>query len=167
LCWRGGCSGVGRNQSLRVRVVEKIYNYTPDTNVRLSTWWSENKNIPANYFAERFHFSEFTKYKIVFIIDGAVIASNHMYAFSLGCVPFLISNSKCWFSHLLVPGVHYVPVNYDLSNLISQIEWVRNHDEEAKQIADNAMVFAETYFSSEYQKKYIQESIDKLVCAGR
>ena len=48
-----------------------------------------------------------------------------------------------------------------MSNLIEQIEWVNTHDEEAKKIAENAYQFAETYFSTEYQKKYLKENIEK------
>jgi hypothetical protein len=163
LCWRGGCSGIGGGKSLRVQFVETIYRYNRSTNVRLSTWWSEGKNIPAEYFADRIHYSEFFNYKIFFIVDGNGISSSHMYGFASGAVPFLISNSICWFSHLITPYVHYIPVNYDLSNLIEQIEWVNNNDDKAKQIADNAYQFAETHFSSEYQKQYIQSSINACI----
>ena len=162
LCWRGSCSGIGGSDSIRIKFVKKIFDYDPNTNVRLSTWWSENKNIPSKYFADRINYMEFTKYKIFFIVDGNCIASNHMYGFATGCVPFLISNSICWFSHLIVPYEHYIPINYDLSNLIEQIEWVKNNDEKAKIIAENAYKFAEHYFSSEYQHKYIKDSIDSL-----
>jgi len=161
LCWRGGCSGIGGLESLRVRFVKKIYNNNSTTNVRLSTWWSENKNIPSHYFADRIPYNTLLNYKIFFIVDGNVIASNHMYAFATGCVPFLLSNSICWFSHLIIPYVHYIPVEYDLSNLLEQIEWVKNNDDKAKIIADNALNFAEKYFSSDYQQKYIKENIEK------
>ncbi len=167
LCWRGGCSGVGGIESLRVRFVKKIYEYNPHTNVRLSVWWSCNQNIPTQYFAQPFEdrisYLEFTKHKIFFIVDGACIASNHMYGFACGCVPFMLSNAKCWFSHLIVPYVHYIPIHYDLSNLIEQIEWVNHNDHEAKIISENAYNFSEMYFSNEYQKKYLRESIDNLV----
>lgn len=162
LCWRGGCSGVGGAESIRVRFVSEIYKDNPHTDVRLSTWWSGGKNIPSEYFAERIHYSEFLKHKIFFIVDGNCIASNHMYAFSTGCVPFLISNNCIfWFSHLIEPYIHYIPVNYDLSNLLEQIEWVRVNDAKAEIIANNALKFAQAYFSSEYQKNYIKEMIDK------
>ena len=160
LCWRGSCSGIGGLESLRVRFVDTIYKNNPQTDVRLSTWWSDGKQIPYEYFAERIHYSEFLKYKIYFIVDGNCIASNHMYGFATGAIPFYISNGICWFSHLIKPYIHYIPVNYDLSNLIEQIEWVKNNDAEAKIIAHNALQFAETYFSSAYQKKYIKETID-------
>ena len=161
LCWRGGCSGVGVLESMRVRFVEKIYNYNPTTNVRLSPYWREGKNIPDEYFDKLIHHTEFLKHKIFFIVDGNCIASNHMYGFATGCVPFLLSNAICWFSDLIIPYTHYIPVNYDLSNLIEQIEWVNTHDEEAKKIAENAYQFADAYFSTEYQKKYLKENIEK------
>ena len=164
LCWRGSCSGVGGKESLRVRFVDTLYKYNPQTNVRLSTWWSDGKQIPLEYFAERMPYADFLKYKIFFIVDGNCIASNHMYGFATGAVPFYISNGICWFSHLIQPYIHYIPVNYDLSNLIEQIEWVKNNDAKAKVIANNALTFAHTYFSSTYQQTYIKETIGKY-CA--
>lgn len=167
LCWRGGCSGVGDLSSLRVRFVEHIYKYNVSTDVRLSTWWSTNKNIPDYLFAERIHYTEFFKFKIFFIVDGNCIASNHMYGFASGAIPFVISNGICWFSHLLIPYIHYIPINYDLSNLIEQIEWVNNNDDKSKEIANNALIFAETYFSCENQQKHIKDSIYKCVLQSR
>ncbi len=32
---------------------------------------------------------------------------------------------KMWFSHLLKPYIHYVPVKSDLSDLIEKIQWCR------------------------------------------
>ena len=161
LCWRGSCSGVKNGDSLRRKFVKKIYDYDPNTDIRLCKLWSEGVGIPEEYFADRLPHIDFLKHKIFFIVDGNCIASNHMYGFATGCVPFLISNARCWFQDLIVPFVHYIPIAYDLSNLIEQIEWVNNNDEKAKQIAENAYNFAETYFSSEYQQKYIKESIEK------
>lgn len=163
LCWRGGCYGV--NPTIRARFVEKLFEYNKvDTrNVRLSRWWCEDKNINEKYFADplcdRLHFSEFFKYKIFFIVDGNVISSSHMWGFASGAVPFLISNAKCWFSSFAVPFVHYIPIEYDLSNLIEQIEWVLENDEKASQIAQNALDFSREYFSAEFQQNYLHDSI--------
>lgn len=163
LCWRGGCSGIGGSESIRVNFVKKIYDYQKETNVRLSKWWSENKNIPEKYFADRIYFDEFLKYKIFFIVDGNCIASNHMYGFASGCIPFLISNAKCWFNEFIIPNVHYIPIEYDLSNLIEKIEWVKENDAEAEKIANNAYEFAMNYFSSEYQEKYLINKINSFI----
>lgn len=42
----------------------------------------------------------------------------------------------------LKPMVHYVPLERNLSNLVEQLEWSINHDDEAKEIAENARQFA-------------------------
>jgi FkbM family methyltransferase len=166
LCWRGSCAGVGGSRSLRARFVEAIHKYDINENVKLSKWWRngwhDGNSIPEHYFSDRLDYTEFLNYKIFFIVDGACIASNHMYGFATGAIPFLLSNAKCWFSHLIVPYVHYIPVNYDLSNLIEQIEWVKNNDDQAKIIANNASQFSKIYFSSEYQNIYIKENIEKI-----
>ena len=78
-----------------------------------------------------------------------------MWGFASGCVPFLISSGKCWFTHLIKPYVHYIPVNYDLSNLIEQIDYIQNNDDVAESIASAALQFSKDFFSSEYQKKYL------------
>ena len=93
-------------------------------------------------------------------MDGNVIASNHMYAFATGCIPFIISRGKCWFTQFCIPYVHYIPIQYDLSDLIEKIEWVEKNDEEAKKIAEKARDFSRYYFSSDFQKNYIQETIN-------
>ena len=163
LCWRGGCSGYGDAQAIRVKFTEKIYDHDPNTDVRLSNWWSDNKNIPDHLFSDRIDHTEFFKYKIFFIVDGNVIASNHMYGFASGSVPFIISKAKCWFTDFIIPFVHYIPIKYDLSDLIEKIEWVNENDELAKKIAENAYEFSRTHFSPEYQKQYIKTQIQQLL----
>jgi hypothetical protein len=43
----------------------------------------------------------------------------------------------------LVPYVHYIPVEMDLSDLDAKVKWAMEHDAEAKRIATNAQRFAE------------------------
>ena len=158
--WRGSCSGGGL-ESARVRTVANLIDF-PFADVRLNVWWSEGKNIPEHFFAARECPSEFMKYKMNLIIDGNVIASSHMWAFASGAVPILVSNATCWFSRFLIPFVNYIPILYDLSDLQEKIKWILDHDNEAEQIAKNALEFARTFFSAEFQRKYIREEIEKI-----
>ena len=161
ISWRDGCSGAGGNKSIRVRFVEHLYENNP--NVRLSNWWSEGKNIPEKLFGERVQYTEFMKNKIYFIIDGNGISSNMMWGFATNSVPFLISNMKCWFTEFLNENVHYIPVNYDLSDLDEKIKWVQDNDDKAEQIAQNAYNFAKIIFSSQFQKQYLKTKIDTFI----
>jgi hypothetical protein len=160
--WRGGCSGGGL-ESVRSRTVKELLNYEY-ANVKFTRWgnWENGKQIPSEYFGERVDYKELLKYKIFLIIDGNVIASNHMWGFASGAVPFIISNAKCWFSPLLEPFGNYIPIKYDLSDLKENIEWVIENDDAAKMIAQNAVEFAERIFSSENQQQYIQAELLKL-----
>jgi glycosyltransferase involved in cell wall biosynthesis len=97
------------------------------------------------------------------IIDGNGIASNHMWGFASGGVPFIISNTKCWFYEFLIPFVNYIPIQYDLSDLKEKIEWVINNDSEAEKIAQNALQLSREVFSSEFQKKYVMDKINQIV----
>jgi len=161
--WRGGSSGGGLDGA-RCRTVAKLIDYyATDVKLIKNYGWENGKNIPDNFFkGDRVNYCEFLKYKIFFIIDGNCIASNHMWGFGTGCVPFIISNAKCWFLRFLTPFVNYIPIDYDLANLIEQIEWVRNNDADAKQIADNALQFSKEYFSAEFQQQYLMDEIDRL-----
>jgi hypothetical protein len=72
-------------------------------------------------------------------------------------------DNEYWFKKYLVPMVHYVPIQYDLSDLHEKLQWLVDHDNEAKKIAENAMKFSKTVFSSEFQKAYVKSEVDRLL----
>ncbi len=85
---------------------------------------------PIDQFAYKYHIS----------LDGSATASS-------GIIWKLLSNSVVikqnshyikWYSNLLTPYKHYIPVNKDLSDLDVIMRWIKEHDEEAKEIADTA-----------------------------
>jgi hypothetical protein len=47
-----------------------------------------------------------------------------------------------WFFRLLRPGIHYLPVRADLSDLVPQVEWALAHREEAARIGQAGQRFA-------------------------
>ena len=51
-----------------------------------------------------------------------------------------------WFSRNLVPYKHYVPIKPDFSDLIKQIEWLRNNDKKAMEIGKEGAKFARFHF---------------------
>jgi hypothetical protein len=165
--WRGECSGTcyDNNELARIRIVKELLECDLSDVKMTNQWgWANGKDIPANYFvSSRISYQEMFKYKIFMIIDGNVIASNHMWGFATHCVPIIISNAKCWFSEYLEPFVNYVPVNYDLSDLKYKIRWIIENDEKAKIIADNAFKLSQEKFSSEFQRKYLEEKLNKIL----
>jgi len=161
--WRGSCSGGGM-ESIRCRTVNELMDYE-HADVKLTkNGWEDGKNIPNHFFKEKVELNHFFQYKIFMIIDGNTIASNHMWGFATGCVPFILSNATLWFTDFLIPFVNYIPIKSDLSNLKEMIEWVRKNDGEAEEIAKNALLFSKTIFSPEFQRKSITDQIDKIYC---
>lgn len=166
LCWRGSCSGINGNESIRVKFVKKIQEYSEKhgikNDVKLSYQWSEDKNIDDKLFGDRYDYDEFLKYKIFFIVDGNCISSNYMWGFATMCVPVMITNAKCWFSQYIIPYVHYIPIKYDLSDLFKQLDWIKNNDDIAKRIAENAYEFSRIFFSADFQQNYVKNQLDKF-----
>ena len=89
-----------------------------------------------------------SNYKYILNIDGHVSAFRLSSELSMNSVILLVKSPyKMWFSSLLKEYVHYVPVNDNLDNLISQIRWCISNDSKCKTIANNARKFHETYLT--------------------
>ncbi|XP_046385812.1 protein O-glucosyltransferase 2-like [Ischnura elegans] len=89
-------------------------------------------------------FFKFFDYKYQVTLDGTVAAYRLPYLLAGGSL--VLKQDSDYYEHFyphLKPGVHYLPVKSDLSDLITQIEWAKNHDLEAKRIGEAGRVFAD------------------------
>jgi hypothetical protein len=67
-----------------------------------------------------------------------------------------------WFTKYLLPWVHYVPVAEDLSDLQERLEWVRDHSEEMRVIAENGRKFFLQHLTFEMNGQHIYELVYRL-----
>ena len=67
-----------------------------------------------------------------------------------------------WYSDLLEPMVHYIPIKKDCSDLVKKIEWCKKNDDKCKKIAQNAVKFYKKYLSEKGVLDYFQHML-KLV----
>lgn len=162
--WRGGASGF-EVPNTRVRVVETLIDH-PNADVKITPWynWEDGKNIPPQFFGNRCEIATHLYYKYILIVDGNCIASSHQWVFGSGSVPIMVTHpdNDYWFKRYLKPMVHYVPIQYDLSDLAEKITWLVEHDDEAKKIADNAMAFSKLFFSPEFQRNHLIAEIGRI-----
>ena len=101
--------------------------------------------------------SEQSKYKYVINIDGHVSAFRLTYEFHMKSVVFLVESEwKMWYHDFLQENVHYIKVKKDLSDLYEKIRWCKEHDNEAKEIAQNGYDFAKKYLSKNSILDYLQ-----------
>ena len=116
---------------------------------------------------EFLNYEQQSKYKYIIHIEGHVEAFRLSSELAMRMVILKVDSQwKVWFSDLLIPGVHYVPVKSDLSNLIQQIQWCRGHDKECEQIALNAREFYEKYLNKDCILDFMQKLFVDLVVAS-
>jgi hypothetical protein len=61
-----------------------------------------------------------------------------------------------WYFPLLKPLHDHVPVKADLSDLAEKITWCRDHDDECRQIGENAKAFYEKYVARTALLDYLE-----------
>jgi hypothetical protein len=113
--------------------------------------------------------AEQAAFKYLVSIDGWAGEWDGLYwkLFS-GSVVLLVESAWAqWYTHRLEPFVHYVPVSADLSNLIDQIRWCRDHDAECRAIAERARSFLEQHVSFEQAVRYTAEQLRNSAANAR
>ena len=99
-------------------------------------------------------------FKYIINIDGHVSAFRLSAELGYGSVILLVGSKwKIWYSDMLEPYVHYVPVREDLGNLFEQIRWCRANDDKCKQIVVNALTFFDTYLQEDGILDFLQQSL--------
>lgn len=106
---------------------------------------------------------EQSQYKYIIEAEGNVSAHRVLTDMLLGSVLLMIdSEYTLWYSHLLKPYVHYIPIKKDLSNLIETIVWCRDHDELSETIAKNSLQFAKDLLKFEVLTNTMGNSMIKI-----
>lgn len=158
--WRGGTSGY---PFIRKDLVERVLS-NPNFDVRFVGHYGD-RGLSSNLFTESVGIDVYVQHKYIIVVDGAVISSSHQWVFGSGSVPILITHptNKFWFDSHLKPWHNYVPVSYSLAELEPTIQWLQEHDDEAKRIAENAMKLSQTIFTPEYQRAYITTEVERVL----
>lgn len=99
--------------------------------------------------ANRLSLQQQSEYKYILTLEGNVAAYRLSYELSSGSVVLLAKSKwKMWYSNMLIPYTHYVPVQENLEDLVTQIIWCINNDEKCRQIASNAKKFYDKYLGT-------------------
>ena len=106
---------------------------------------------------------EQSNYKYIIHIEGHVSAFRLSYEMNMGSVILLVeSDWKLWYSDMIKPYVHYVPVKKDLSDLVAIIEWCKENDEKCNEIAENAVAFYDKYLQKKGILDFMQKTLIEL-----
>lgn len=88
-------------------------------------------------------FFDFFKYKYQINIDGTVAAYRLPYLLAGNSI--VLKQDSIYYEHFyneLQPWKHYIPFKSDLSDLLEKLQWAKEHDAEAKNIAKEGQAFA-------------------------
>ncbi len=111
----------------------------------LKKWFEE-----YDYFRPYLYNPSMLAYKYLIAVDGNTFPSSVSWQLLSNSI-MLWNESEYieWFYGALEPYVHYIPFKQDLSDLEEKILWLRQNDEKAREIAQNATQFALEHLSNE------------------
>jgi hypothetical protein len=124
-------------------------------------WW--DKTYQGRW--QPIELEEFVKYKYILIIDNCIITSSYTWVFGSGSVPILVSHplNDFWFKEFLVPYMNYVPVvhpDFGEPDVAQTVRFLREHDDVARRIAENARALSEKIFTPGFQREYIRSRLE-------
>lgn len=99
------------------------------------------------------------RYKILVNMDGYTATyPGFLWRLYSGCVTLKQeTNHQQWFYSIVKPWVHYVPMKYDASDALKRIEWIKDNDAKAQQMALNAKLLVEENLTSAHINSYLVE----------
>jgi len=105
-----------------------------------------NEKVINNYIS----LPDLTKYKYLLDIGGNGYSGRLKYLlYSKRPILLIDRNYVEYFHDDLKPYEHYIPVEMDLSDLLDQVEWMKQNPDKCKEIAQNAYNFAIENFTKE------------------
>ena len=107
---------------------------------------TKNEKVINNYIS----LPDLTKYKYLLDIGGNGYSGRLKYLlYSKRPILLIDRNYVEYFHDDLKPYEHYIPVKMDLSDLLDQVEWMKQNPDKCKEIAQNAYNFAIENFTKE------------------
>jgi len=115
-----------------------------DTNSSHPSEWSASI-VPIPY-----HF----RYRFILALEGYDVASSLQWIMASNCVPVMPRpTAETWLMHSrMQPGVHYVEISPDFSDVGEKIEYYTSHLEEAEKIAMESKEWARQFFNRKREK---------------
>lgn len=173
--FRGSNTGCGynTNNNIRLKLAKLGLDYPLLLDVGITNWnlrirknknseYLEIPNVDQLELVGKLSPEQQSNYKYLINVDGHVSAFRLSLELSMGCCILMVESVekwKMWFSDMLEPYVHYVPIKSDLSDLIDQIKWCKKNDEKCKTIAKNSLNFYNKYLT----KKGILDNLEKTL----
>ncbi|KAL7525194.1 hypothetical protein ACHAWF_001249 [Thalassiosira exigua] len=172
LIWRGGATGIEgvKNRTAghpdggpRLDAVRKYFRANvSDVDVAFKAGDRSLRKLPKKYAREGFMartthvgMAQQLRHKYVLSLEGNDVATGLKWQLASNSVVFMSRPVAASYlmEDLLVPYVHYVPLNEDRSDLLEMVEWARRNDERCRWISERATEYMERVWMSEEAKR--------------
>lgn len=150
--------GTVRNKPKRIRLFERWFG-APG----LDLGDTSKRAVRPEWAAPEASVEEQLRHKFVLCIEGNDVSSNLKWVFSSNSVAVMPRPEfETWFQEgLLVPGVHYVEVKSDFSDLQERLDWYRARPEACERIVEAAHAWAARF------RDPVREKLVSLLVADR
>lgn len=155
--WRGTTTGIlgqyNNKDNLERYVFVKRYENAENMNVGFSHIHDAGLNIDLKYVKNKLTISEQLKYKYIISIEGNDVASGLKWQLYSNSIVLMKRPTKVsWaMEDTLIPYKHYVPLSDDYDNVIEQVQWCEQHQDECKNIAKQATEFINQFLNNEIE----------------
>ncbi|XP_032897594.1 protein O-glucosyltransferase 1 isoform X1 [Amblyraja radiata] len=108
--------------------------------------WKSEKDTLGNPPAKEIPLVEHCKYKYLFNFRGVAASFRFKHLFLCGSLVFHVGNEWLEFFYpQLKPWMHYIPVNRDLSDVRNLLQFVKENDQFAREIAERGHRFIQDH----------------------
>lgn len=146
ICWRGACYQPWRKQFLKAAQAHAFCD-VGDTSKHSD---AQNRKGSLRHYLSR---EDQLQYKFLFSIEGNDVASNLKWAMNSNSVVMMTRPKfETWFCESqLLPGVHYIPIKDDFSDLAEQFEYYSSNPKACIEISRNAREYTSQFLNQERQ----------------
>jgi hypothetical protein len=156
--FRGSSTGCGStaetNQRLKLATMKSddldvgITQYT--THLKYNSPTDIGKAEKVAPLVPKLDWKQQSKYKYIIHVDGNVVAYRLLKSMLTNSVILRVKSDFIhWCDSELKPGIHYIQIKEDLSDLREKLDWCKSHDAECEKIARAGYDFANRVLTDE------------------
>ena len=164
--WRGVATGIHRSDDYpnRKKLVSTYYN-NKTFNIGYTSLVFYKDQLDVKFLKNKMTLKDQLKNKFIISVEGNDVSSGlkwQLYSNSVVLMPKPTCTS--WLMEdKLVPGVHYILLKDDFSDLEEKYNWALNNLEKCKKIAENATTYMKQFLDEENENKIQIEMIKRYM----